>query len=326
MRHLSPAVIVAAKKRRLPVVVRLSDYELVCPEAHLLRQGRVCEECVSSGSFWPSVRHACVNNSRLQSVVNALAREYHNSSGYLDQIDCLVTPSRIVLEKMIEGGFDRERLTTIPTFVDTVRFRPGSLQASQRKTIAYVGQLRPEKGIDVLLSAWSLVRDLAQEQGVKLVIAGSGPSDYEEQLRRSTVGDSTVEFLGTLKAEAIAWLYQQARLTVIPSVWYENLPNSLLESYACGTPVLASAIGSLAEYVTPGETGWTFTAGSSSDLAAGLRTALLDHDRIDGLSRGARRRAVAEHCAELHLNRLLTIFSELCAGNELREEEPALWI
>jgi glycosyltransferase involved in cell wall biosynthesis len=186
--------------------------------------------------------------------------------------------------------------------------------------------LRPEKGIDVLLSAWSLVRDLAQEQGVKLVIAGSGPSDYEEQLRRSTVGDSTVEFLGTLKAEAIAWLYQQARLTVIPSVWYENLPNSLLESYACGTPVLASAIGSLAEYVTPGETGWTFTAGSSSDLAAGLRTALLDHDRIDGLSRGARRRAVAEHCAELHLNRLLTIFSELCAGNELREEEPALWI
>ncbi len=324
MRHLSPAVIVAARRRHVPTVMRLSDYELVCPEAHMLRQGRVCEDCVSSGSFWPSVRHACVNNSRLQSAVNALARGYHDASGYLDLIDRLITPSRMVLNKMVEGGFDRERLTMIPTFVDTNRFRPGPREASRRKTIAYIGQLRPEKGIDVLLSAWSSVRADAGRKGVKLVIAGSGPTDYVQELQRQAAGDATIEFVGTLQADAVVRLYQAARATVIPSVWYENLPNSLLESYASGTPVIASAIGSLAEYVTHGETGWTFTPGDSADLAAVIRKAL-DDDDIDRLSIRARRRAVDEHSPELHLNRILSVFDELCTDVPA-QEEPALWI
>ena len=312
MRHLSPAVIVAAKRRNLPIVVRLSDYELVCPEAHLLRRGRVCEDCISSGSFWPSVRHACVNNSRLQSAVNALARGYHDANGYLDLIDRMVTPSRIVLNKMVEGGFDRERLTTIPTFVDTERFQPGPQKASRRKTIAYVGQLRPEKGVDLLLDAWSSVRADASRRDVRLVIAGAGPSDYVQKLQDQVAGDASVEFVGTLQADAVARLYQDARVTVIPSVWYENLPNSLLESYASGTPVVASAIGSLAEYITHRQTGWTFTAGDSGDLAAALREALED-DHIDAMSIRARQRAVDDHSAELHLNRLLSVFRELCA-------------
>ena len=324
MRHLSPAVIVAAKRRRLPVVVRLSDYELVCPEAHLLRQGRVCEDCVSSGSFWPSVRHGCVNNSRLQSAVNALARELHDANGYLNLIDRMVTPSRVVLEKMVEGGFARERLTTIPTFVDSERFTPGSVLASQRKAIAYVGQLRPEKGVDVLLKAWSAVKPEAHEKGIRLVIAGSGPPEYMQELHGLAADDATVSFVGALDADGVARLYQDARVTVIPSVWYENLPNSLLESYAAGTPVVASAIGSLAEFVTNEQTGWTFTPGDAADLARKLANALAD-DRIDAMSACVRQRAVDDHHGELHLKRLLAVFRELSLETQ-PEEEPALWI
>src|SRR6185503_18495867 len=126
LRHLSPAVLAAARRHDIPVVVRLSDYQMVCPQADLLRGARVCEDCLESGSFWPSVRHACVRGSRAQSLVDALATQYHRLRGYFDAVDRFVAPSQVVLEKMVKGGFDRDRFVVIPTFVDSARFTPGT--------------------------------------------------------------------------------------------------------------------------------------------------------------------------------------------------------
>lgn len=311
LRHLSPSVLVAAKRRGIPVVSRISDYELVCPEAHLLRNGRICEECIEQRSLWPSVRHGCVKNSRVQSLVNVLASGYHGMRGYLDLIDRIVTPSRIVMQKLVEGGFAPERLTLLPTFVDVEKFRTGPTPPSGRNTILYLGQLRPEKGVDVLIRAWSGLRGEAAQARVRLVIVGSGPTAYETQLRELAAGNTTIEFTGAMPVKAVPQLFHNARASVVPSVWYENLPNSLLESYASGTPVIASSVGSLAEVVTDGETGWTFPAGSEEGLAACLRHALVSTSGLDAMGVRARTRAVQEYNPSLHLQRLLTVFDRV---------------
>lgn len=309
-RHLSPAVLVAAKRHGLPVVVRMSDYEAVCPQAHLVRDGRICEECVERRSLWPSVRHGCMKGSRLHSLVNAVAAGYHGFRGYFDLVDAVVTPSRMVFDKLVQGGFDRERLTIIPTCVDTNRFAPARA-ASERRTFLYVGQIRPEKGVDVLLRAWRHASEEARRTGMTLIVAGSGPADYEQYVRGLAKGDPTVAFTGALPGDAIAGLLRDARMTIVPSTWYENLPNALLESYASGAPVIASAIGSLLEVVTNGETGWTFEPGNDTELALLIRRAILDTGTVDAMAARARERALEEYGPALHLTRLLALFTRL---------------
>jgi glycosyltransferase involved in cell wall biosynthesis len=310
LRHLSPAVLAAARRHDIPVVVRLSDYQMVCPQADLLRGARVCEDCLESGSFWPSVRHACVRGSRTQSLVDALATQYHRLRGYFDAVDRFVAPSQVVLEKMVKGGFDRDRFVVIPTFVDSARFTPGTEPPGRRKTVAYVGQLRPEKGVDVLVRAWRAVPD-RERAGMTLVIAGTGSAAFEATLRELAAGDPTIDLTGTLPRDGVERLLRDSRVSVIPSVCYENLPNSLLESYASGTPVIASGIGSLLEVVTNGETGWTFEPGNEAELAALIRRAIVDSDTLDAMAVRARARAVDAYGPALHLTRLVALFTRL---------------
>jgi glycosyltransferase involved in cell wall biosynthesis len=324
LRHMSPAVLVAAKQRSLPVVVRLSDYEIVCPQAHLIRNGRICEECVERRSFWPSVQHGCVQGSKAQSLVNALAAGYHQLRGYTDLIDMFVTPSHTVREKMIAAGFDENRLTTIPTFVNSQYFMAGTVPPSQRRTMVYVGQLRPEKGVDVLIRAWLKVANDAAAGSVKLVVTGSGP--LAQRLRDLAGGDPTIEFAGAVSSDDVRALLQNARASIMPSICYENLPNAVLESYATATPVIASNLGSMAEVVADGLTGWTFAAGSDVALAACLKRALVDDVTLDEMSRHAVNRAAAEYATPLHLSRLLTLFERLTPVRVAAPEIVPSWI
>ena len=72
LRKLSPAVLAALHDGGVPIVVRFSDFAMVCPQAHLVRDDRVCERCVGH-SLWPSVRYRCVQGSAAASAVNALS-------------------------------------------------------------------------------------------------------------------------------------------------------------------------------------------------------------------------------------------------------------
>jgi glycosyltransferase involved in cell wall biosynthesis len=215
------------------------------------------------------------------------------------------------MRKMVEGGFEADKMTLLPTFVDVERFRTGATPPGRRTTILYLGQLRPEKGVDVLIRAWSRLRLEAERAGVRLVITGAGPAPYEAQLRELAAGNATIEFTGAMPVQAVPQLFHNARASVVPSIWYENLPNSLLESYASGTPVIASSVGSLAEVVTNGETGWTFPAGSEAGLAACLQRALDSTSGLDAMGIRARNRAMQEYNPSLHLQRLLTVFDSV---------------
>src|SRR5450759_426728 len=95
MRKLSPSVLTALHDHGVPVVVRFSDFAMVCPQAHMVREDRVCELCVGRRP-WPSVRYRCVQGSFGASAVNALAMEYARRKGFFDLVDAFVAPSEIM--------------------------------------------------------------------------------------------------------------------------------------------------------------------------------------------------------------------------------------
>ena len=274
MRKLSPSVLTALHDHGVPVVVRFSDFAMVCPQLHMVRDDRVCELCVGRRP-WPSVRYRCVQGSFGASAVNALAMEYARRKGFFDLVDAFVAPSEIMQQKMVQGGLSAARIHQVPTFV---KAHPARAYASRERRICYVGRVERFKGIEVLLDAVELLRRGGVGDDVEVVIAGDMSTPTGEAIRarlrqRPIPG---VALPGQLDEAAVIELLQSSLASVVPSLWYENMPNSLLESLACGTPVIASDLGSMRDILHGTGAGLLFRAGDPVALANALRTALAE--------------------------------------------------
>ncbi len=303
LKKISPSLLVALKKRQIPILVRLSDYAMLCPQNHCIRDNQPCTLCIQ-GNIQSSIYHNCVKNSRPASILNALATWFHQYKGYFNLIDTFVTTNEFMYNLMQKAGWPSDKLVCIPTFTNTRVFSPTTTNLNS-DYICYAGRLDHIKGIEVLLRAFSKMKN--RRAGLLLKIAGTGSADFLNMLNASTkalgiAGD--VQFVGKLGTRALSKFLSHARLTVVPSLWFENLPNAILESFACGTPVLASDIGSLPMCVTPGVTGDLFTPGDDDDLAEKADFYLDQTRLLDQMSLNARAEAISRYSPESHIAKL----------------------
>jgi glycosyltransferase involved in cell wall biosynthesis len=312
LRKLSPSLLVGLKHSRVPIIVRLSDYAMICPQAHCLRNETPCELCVG-GNLLPSIRYCCVQGSLSASILNALATTYHKATHCFDLVDRFVVTTRFMHRMMLAAGYTEERLCHIPTFVNGRIFHPDTNDV--RKTyLAYAARLEAIKGVHVLIDAFALLR--AKRPGIDLTlrIAGVGNVEYVARLKQKVqhldLNDSVV-FLGDQTVDGIVDLLNKALLSVVPSLWYENLPNAILESYACGTPVVVSNVGSLPECVEEGRTGYLFEPADTEDLAERLGYCYDHPEEMAEMGRYARRVAETVYSKERHVEKLTNVLLEL---------------
>lgn len=311
LRKLSPSLLVGLKQAGLPIVVRLSDFQMLCPQAHFLRNGTPCQLCLHSGLL-PSIRHRCVQGSLVASMINALATWYHQQRRFFDLIDRFVVTNAFAHTQMLRAGFPEQRLSLIPTFVNTDAFHPGPTQRDD--IVAYSGRLEPIKGVDVLLDAVAELSVRRPDVGWRFVLAGSGEPQYVERLQGKVHASglaNKVAFAGPLATPDLVRLLSRSQLSVLPSLWFENLPNSLLESYACGTPVLASALGSLLDAVVDGLSGFHFKAGSPEALAQSLAAAWDSRAQLPAMGLAARDLARTTYSRDHHVDALQDVFVNL---------------
>lgn len=325
LRKLSPSLLVGLKKRGIPIVVRLSDYGMFCPEHHCLRAGAPCTLCVD-GDLTHSVRHRCVKGSLAISALDAAATAFHRMRGYFDLVDAFVTTNTFMQDMMLKSGVPAEKLICIPTFTDTSAFTPPTPDA-KRDYILCLGRLDPPKGVEVLIKAMALLKARLGAATPMLKIVGAGhQANYVAHLKAMIdelhVGD-VVDFHGEAPASEAPSLFRSALCAVIPALWFENLPNSLIESMACGTPVVASNIGSLAASVRDGEEGLLATPGDPADLAAKIERIVTDASLRTRMSMQARAAAMSRFSGDAHVDRLITLFAKLGAPQAVHVSNEA---
>jgi len=275
LRKMSPSVLTALRDANVPCVVRLSDYGMVCAESHQTRNDTQCTEC-AGGRLLPGVLNRCVQGSMGASAVNAAATMLHRARGWYDIPFAYVAPSAALRAAMLECyRWPGDKVRLLPTFVPERASQTPVLQ--RLPEIAYVGRLDRLKGVDVLLEAYGILSDRIGEPTPKLVIAGSGSSADDARVRglADTLQVRTpVEFRGEMNGDAVFDLLANASVSVVPSLCVENLPNSLLESLACGTPVVASDTPSMAEVLEGSRAGILVPAGDAAALAQALEQIL----------------------------------------------------
>jgi glycosyltransferase involved in cell wall biosynthesis len=299
---LSPSVHHAAWAERIAVVQTLHNYRLICPGALLLRNGKVCEDCVGR-STWRGAAHGCYRGSRATSTAVAAMVEVHRGVGTWRNVQAYIVLSEFQRAKLIQGGLPGDRLHYKPNFVTwdfPVREGPGD------PYVLYAGRLSAEKGIRTCVEAW--VRAGADGvAGLSLKVVGSGPLIDE---LRAHVADSAarVEFLGFRPRAQIAELLSRARFLVYPSELHEPNGLTLIEAFAAGVPILATRMGSLQEFVETDRTGLHFQAGDPVDLLAAALRLGSDQAANERMGKAARATYLAHYTPEQNYPRLMDVY------------------
>jgi glycosyltransferase involved in cell wall biosynthesis len=298
---LTPAVLTALRAERVPVVMTLQNYRLLCVNAFLFRDGRVCTDCVGTHP-WHGVQHACYRDSRPQSAIAAATITTNRALRTWDHVDRFVAPSRFVRQVFIDAGVAADRITVKPNTVSDPGPRPAP--PSTANEVVYAGRLSPEKGVDTLLAGWAKAGGTVA--GMELVVVGEGPQRGE--LERMAVAG--VRFTGWLAADDLQALLLRARALVFPSVWWENFGRVIIEAMAAGLPVMASDIATPAEVVAPLGAGWLVPPGDAPAWAAHLAR-LGDDSFVDAGGAAARAAFESEFAPDVGLDRLLAVYASV---------------
>ena len=292
---ISPAIYWVAAKYHIPVVQTLHNFRLLCPQAMFLREGKVCEACMGAIP-WRGVVHGCYRNSKVQSAVLAGMVSLHRLLGtWQHKVTRYIALNEFCRQKFINGGLPAARVVIKANFVDFPR--PA---VTQRADFLFVGRLSAEKGVDVLAQA-------ARQTQVQIHVAGTGPEQRQlEQI-------SNVQLLGALSTDDVRRRMSDSLALVLPSVWYENFPRTLVEAFGCGLPVIASRLGALAELVEDGVTGLLFNPSDADDLADKLQWAHAHPEQMRAMGEAARAKYEAFYTAEKNYQQLVAIYRDAIA-------------
>lgn len=311
---LSPSVYYAARAAGAAVVQSLHNYRLLCAGATLFRDGEVCEKCLGTTLNLPAASHGCYRGSKMTSAVTGAMLASHRAAGTWNRaVDLYLTLSDFARDKFVANGIDADRVVTKPNCVDP---DPG-IGTGNGAYALFVARLTEEKGIRPLLEAWKLIG-----RTLPLRIVGDGP--LADEVRTAAQQIPGVDYLGRRPMEEVHRLMGNARVVVVPSIWYEGMPLTIIEAYATGTPVIASRLGAMAELVEHDKTGWLVTPGRPQDLAAQVACVqAMSDERWRELRRAARARFERSFTADAIYNRLLDAYRLAIRRRRLNASDEA---
>ena len=313
----SLAPLLACRRAGIPVVQTLHDLWALCPNNMMYRRGqppcmigpgqrRNCGACARHLEWWADVP--------ARRVVFRLL---------LGHVRMLITPSRFYRDLHIQAGYPAARVTALPYGIPLDPPAPLSDPAAIRAlrdderafTVLMAGSFMEHKGADSVLAAlrrltWEDAQATQPPRAWRWIIAGYIAPEYRQALAefRNVIQLAWVPF-SQMRA-----LFAYADAVVQPSIWHENQPLSIMESFMAGTPAIGSQAGGIPELIRDGQTGFLFRPGDGEHLAEQIRAALtLPGDRFRAMRRACRAYAEANWSLETHAQRLYEVYQQTCS-------------
>jgi glycosyltransferase involved in cell wall biosynthesis len=293
----------SAQRLGIPTVYSNHDWGLACMRTVLvmgdnaLCDGQVavdkCAQCIVSGrGFIGRFNEILVQTSAGQQLVALLERtplrqilrqrgivrhsaqqraaiNFKRAKRLLTTLQHCFTPSEFGEQFFTRMGVKSLRISVMPWYHDPVKINK-TLKSDQPFTMTYIGRVSPEKGVHLIFSALELVRGVSP---IQLRIAGANDSPYCKALQAKYpkyVGIHDVQWLGWSKVDK---LYNSTDVAIIPSLWIDNTPLSLIEALSYQVPVVATRIPPIEELVTDGQNAFLAEYLSVDSMAEAIRQA-----------------------------------------------------
>lgn len=302
---ISPSIIDAAQSLRIPVVHRISDFQYMCPNALFYNDVKgVCEDCLK-GKRLSCVKYKCVLNSTVYSGIKMAAKWLHDCMKITRKINAFVVPSSFTLKKLNEYGIPMDKLHHIPTFFNLKEENP---EVEYNPFILFVGRIEKQKGLMTLIKTF-------EGTDYNLKIIGFSNDGYEDVLKDYLKGKQHhIEFLGRKSFEEIVPYLKSCLCTVVPSEWYDNFPNVILESFAYKKAVIATDFGSLPELVHDNQTGLTFKYANVEDFRVKVKYMFEHVDEARQMGEQAYQILLENYSSGVHYSLLLELFKKVLSN------------
>jgi glycosyltransferase involved in cell wall biosynthesis len=283
--NLSLTLPSVAKKLGIPSCFTLHDFWLLCPRNFFLNQkmrlcpgyeAQRCSDCLSDRTGYYNLPSRGALPIRLfkqtakQGINYAKKKLLYFSlfswrpsliNKIFRNIDLFIAPSNFLLEKFVRTGIPPEKIVFCRHGFDTQIFRDIKKTSSPALRFAFIGGIRPHKGIDTLIAAFNLI-----PAPHELKIYGGVNPLVRQDLQRK-IKNPLIHIMGALKQKDKKKAFSDIDVLILPSLCYENCPVVINEAFMTKTPVIVSDLGGMAELVEDGVSGLTFTAGDSTALA-----------------------------------------------------------
>lgn len=301
--RLSPSVLMELKRYNIPIVMTLHDYKLVCPNYKFYSNDVVCEKC-DTHNFYQAILNRCVKKSFVASSVYCLESYlYKIMNTYENTVSRFIAPSKFMKDIMIDHGMNAQKFEQIYNFLNVDSYLPNY---NKKKYIVFFGRLTVEKGLFSLLEAIKINRN------IELIIVGTGEIEQEMKHIVHRENLTNVVFTGFKAGAELRDLVSYARAVVVPSIWYENNPMVVLESFAYGTPVIGANIGGIPELVYSGDNGFLFSPNDSVEMAMAIQKIVEASDEaIAKMGRSAREFVEKNFCETVHYDKLMKLYNEV---------------
>jgi len=305
--QLTMATLDVLKVKKIPFVWTLHDYKLVCPNTTLFNESTnaLCPNPAADIPFC-IVKGKCKKNSLPASLLTGLESWFNYVGNYYNYAESYISPSNFLRNLVVKAKVTHQPVNVIQNFSPHI---PDTNPQQLGQDFVFVGRLAIVKGVDILISAFA--QSVNQLSG-NLIIVGSGPDENElKQLAAKLLPSTRYEFTGHISSSSeVANYYTKARCMVLPAVWFENMPLSILEAFAHARPVIGSDIGGIPEMVIDGETGLLFKPGSVAELAKKLLyyDSHPEEARIAGLN--GRKSVKDKFSKEAYINRIQEVYKE----------------
>src|SRR3569832_426050 len=271
------------------------------PSYHLWRNGLVatrawqwCRRCITFECFAPT--ECCWIDAECVSLVCTTS---NLSAQWAKDVELFIALTDFARVKFIVAGLPAEQIVVKPNFV----FQKSAPAYATQKGAIFIGRLKYEKGVDILLDAW---RQLPQ---VPLHIYGSGPEAEKIVAMKETDHQlPSVQLHGQKSQAECQEALAQFQFLVMASRLYEGFPRVIVEAYSCGRPVVVPRLGGMAAAVEEGVTGLLFRPGDANDLADKVRWLTAHPDEIARMGVNALIAYHARYSPEVNRDQLLAIY------------------
>lgn len=297
---ISPAALFECKRMKIPIVMTVHNFRLICPTGLFMRNGKPCEVCLERGNEWGCIQYNC-EHSYFKSVGYTLRNVYARWAGaYKNNVRTFACITEFQRKKLIEAGFDKNKIVVIPNSIDI----PLKYETTFGSYVAYIGRLSYEKGYDLLVE---IARKYPE---IQFCFAGAKREDTNIAFPKN------VQLMGYLKGKDLEHFIKNARLVVIPSRCYEGFPMAILEAAQFGKPCVCPDHGGFTEIIGKGENaiGRLFEPNNLNDLEKQILALWNQPVLVEELGQKAYEKLQKEYSSEVVYNKWNELFTKILYG------------
>ena len=297
---ISPAALFECKRMKIPIVMTVHNFRLICPTGLFMCNGKPCEVCLERGNEWGCIQYNC-EHSYFKSVGYTLRNVYARWTGaYKNNVRTFACITEFQRKKLIEAGFDKNKIVVIHNSIDI----PLKYETTFGSYVAYIGRLSYEKG-------YALFVEIARKYPeIQFCFAGAKREDTNIAFPKN------VQLMGYLKGKELEHFIKNARLVVIPSRCYEGFPMAILEAAQFGKPCVCPDHGGFTEIIGKGENaiGRLFEPNNLNDLEKQILALWNQPVLVEELGQKAYEKLQKEYSSEVVYNKWNELFTKILYG------------